>query len=206
MRVKKFEVETAAMIGTPGAESDAHERLYQKIERFYEENADFFRYYRMGRTEFDRYYFLRDGCPAPGQIEFLPSIVDLACCTIHSYKVATIMAYMKLEQDLRLQGTKERSGLYSSDDERKFKLKWTATKSGLTELVYAFNALGVFNEGNATLAEIVRYLEDMFDVKLGNTSRIFQEIMARKKGRTSFLDRLTKGMLGRIDEIEEGDG
>ena len=78
-------------------------------------------------------------------------------------------------------------------------LKWTFSKIGLIELIYALRELGVFNNGKAELKSIVQCFEQMFSIDLGNISSSFQEILERKKGYTNITDKLREVFLKKID-------
>ena len=78
-------------------------------------------------------------------------------------------------------------------------LKWTYSKIGLTELIYALKELGVFNNGKAELKSIAQSFEHMFSIDLGNISSSFQEILERKKGYTNITDKLREVFLKKID-------
>lgn len=82
-------------------------------------------------------------------------------------------------------------------------LVWSGSKVSLIELAYALKVSAVFNGGNATIQDIVTLLERSFHSDLGNASRTFQVILARKKGSTSFIDKLKVGLESYIDNIEE---
>jgi hypothetical protein len=81
-------------------------------------------------------------------------------------------------------------------------MTWTDSKTSLIELAYALHATGSFNNGKAGLKQVTDYLQTPFHVDLGNTSRTFQEILARKRGYTNFLDRLRYRLLQRIESSD----
>ncbi|HCL82466.1 MAG TPA: hypothetical protein DIC22_00760 [Chitinophagaceae bacterium] len=80
-------------------------------------------------------------------------------------------------------------------------LVFTASKVYLTELGYAMKAHGSFNNGNAPVSKILAGLGKMGNVDLGNTSRTFQQILARKTGYTKYLDSLRLSLHERIDDF-----
>jgi RteC protein len=80
-------------------------------------------------------------------------------------------------------------------------LVFTAPKVYLNELGYAMKAHGSFNNGNAPVHKILSALEKMANVDLGNTSRTFQQILARKMGYTKYLDSLKLSLNERIDDF-----
>jgi hypothetical protein len=82
-------------------------------------------------------------------------------------------------------------------------LIWTASKTDLTELIYCFKEAGCFNDGNADVKQIAEYFEYVFSIELGNTSSTFQKIMSRKKGQTTYIDKLRNHINRKIDDIDE---
>jgi hypothetical protein len=83
-----------------------------------------------------------------------------------------------------------------------YKLEWTASKVDLTEVIYAFKGLGVFNHGKASNRMITEYFEKVFFVELGKTSVIFQDIRNRKGGNTIFLASMRKSVEDWIDRLD----
>ncbi|MDP4251438.1 MAG: RteC domain-containing protein [Bacteroidota bacterium] len=83
-----------------------------------------------------------------------------------------------------------------------YQMQWTGSKVGLTEVIYAFTALGTFNNGNAGVKMISNYLENVFFVNLGNTSATFQDIRNRKTGNTKFIDSMKEGVELWIDRLD----
>lgn len=79
-------------------------------------------------------------------------------------------------------------------------VSWTASKTDLIELMYALHASGVFNKASSDLKQIAKYFETVFNVTLGNYSRVFQEIRLRKSGQTNFIDEIRKNLMSKINE------
>lgn len=77
-------------------------------------------------------------------------------------------------------------------------LTWTGSKTDLIELIYALQAVGVFNKKDADVKRIAGYFELTFNISLGNFYRIYQDIRNRKTGQTSFLDRLKSTLQERL--------
>ena len=82
-------------------------------------------------------------------------------------------------------------------------LKWTASKTALTELIYALYCHRVFNNGNTDIKLIARTFEDAFNIELGDFYHTFMELKARKINRTKFLDSLSKVLIKKMDEEDE---
>jgi hypothetical protein len=83
-----------------------------------------------------------------------------------------------------------------------YKLQWTASKVDLTEVIYAFKALGAFNNGQASIRMITEYLQKVFFVDLGKISVIFQDIRNRKSGNTIFISSMRKSVEDWIERLD----
>ncbi len=82
-------------------------------------------------------------------------------------------------------------------------LRWTGSRAGLVELIYALQSGGVINQGRASLHEIVRHFETSFQFELTNFYHVFNEIRLRKKNRTVLLDDLKVKIMQRMDGLDE---
>ena len=82
-------------------------------------------------------------------------------------------------------------------------LKWTASKTALTELIYALYSQSVFNNGNTDIKLIAKAFEDAFNIELGDFYHTFMELKARKMNRTKFLDNLCEALIKKMDEQDE---
>jgi phosphatidylserine/phosphatidylglycerophosphate/cardiolipin synthase-like enzyme len=82
-------------------------------------------------------------------------------------------------------------------------LTWTAPKVAMIELIYALHSGGFFSNGRATLKDLIETFERAFEIKLGQYSRIFLELRARKLDRTRFLDSLKTFLIKRMDEADK---
>jgi hypothetical protein len=98
----------------------------------------------------------------------------------------------------RLTANKSESGKSVNDTV----LKWTDSKTGLIELMYALRQKGCFNHGQAEIKEIAEFFEQTLDIDLGNYYRTFQEIRIRKSGRTNFLDQLKTVLIQYMDDVD----
>lgn len=174
----------------------------EKIHQYFDDQQEFYRYYRQRGSYMDESYFLRDRY----DIKLLPDISyldsDTTFRTSKDYQVAKIMAFDLLNdklstllKDLEYQAGKDGPEISLAS------LPWTDTKAGLIEILYGLQCMGSLNNANAGLTQIARLLESAFQVSLGNYSRGFQEMSIRKKSRTPFLDRMREMVIKRMDEI-----
>ena len=83
------------------------------------------------------------------------------------------------------------------------KLNWTGSKVALIELIYALHYQGVFDNGNADIRLIAKYLENTFNINLRNFYQTYLELRNRKMNPTKFLDTLREGLIRKMDEQDE---
>jgi hypothetical protein len=199
----RIEWDRIRLQGSPECRYQFTDRIYSQAENFRTVHKDFYEYCRDGKAYLDRFYFLRDSPANREKVYPLRSIIDRNSPTIYCEMTARLMAYTRLEQELHrsVSENKESAAPEYSD---KPVLVWTLPKIKLIEIIYALKVICAFNNGQAELAVIQECFEKMFGISLGNISRSFQEILARKKGYTPFLDQLKECLLKRISEIEEG--
>ncbi len=177
----------------------------EKLKSFFDENIDFYKYYRTGSTHLDKTYFLRGKHNIRLTLDSSHFQADQKFSTSHDFKVATIIAndllqvYLEAEissiENSTIQKIKKKNGLSSQ--------RWTGSKVALVELMYALHAEGVFNNGTSDLKEIAEFLENTMDVDLGQFHRVFLEVRSRKSDRTKFLHSLRDTLVRRMDEVDD---
>jgi hypothetical protein len=174
-----------------------------KLKSFYNENVEFFKYYRNGNTYLDNKYFVRGRYDIKLTLDSFYFQADSRFSTSHDFKVAKIMANDLIQNYLESEIVKiENKAPLFNLTERQVQ-KWTGTKIALIELVYALHAEGVFNNGASDLKETAKFFEEVFDVDLGQFHRTFFEMRARKADRTKFLNTLRDTLIRRMDEVDE---
>ena len=170
----------------------------KKLKRFFDNNLDFYKYYRSNNSFVDEKFFVRDKHDIRLWLDTFYFEADHRFSTSHDYKVAKIIAndliQVYLEDRLNNINVKK-----VSDNS----LIWTASKTALTELIYALYSHGVFNNGNTEIKLIAKTFEDAFNIELGDFYHTFMELKARKINRTKFLDRLCEALIKKMDEQDE---
>ena len=177
----------------------------KKLKEFFNYNREFYQYYRAGFTTFDKVFFTRGKIESHLLLDGSSFDVDNRFTTSHDGKVSRILANDKLAIYLKekldeLENPRE-LGVHNSLKPKNV-LKWTGSKTALIELIYALHSAGVFNHTTADIKDIAEYFEKVFDVKLGNYYRTYQEILLRKSGLTNFLDQLKGKFLQRVSEAD----
>jgi hypothetical protein len=193
---EKSALEMSERIGTRKSKVEYRNRLMRRIDDFSTENAEFYDYYSLRKTNFDSYYFLRSSPLNREPVVLFGSVVDPRFCPGFSIKMAMISAYRKLDGELNENLNDRKSpGLSIGSD-----LHWTATKRDLTELVYALKKY--VNNGKTPVKEIVHGFEGLFNTDLGNYPRVYQEILSRKKSESYFLNQLVSDQQKKMEEDE----
>jgi len=168
----------------PVGDAAIHRHYYSgeldRIRHYSEDHRDFYQYYRTGATFWDEYLFLRGHEPLP-QLQYMYSYaIDGRTCTTGSMMVATIQAYDMLQEFIDQQTSQLDNRPPASAGMSRRPLKWTDSKTGLAELIYALWFKGAFNNGAAELKDIQAYFEHTFGISVGNIYQIKQEMYARE--------------------------
>lgn len=184
----------------PNAGKKAQKKYYEveqeKLKSFYEEQTEFYSYYRREATYLDHKIFVRNSYDLKMKLSFGFYNFDTSFTTSHDHLVARFIASQQMDKYLKKQ-------LENLSDNVKIKtlspLVWSASKVGLIELVYALYQMRCFNGGNVELSEVIKFVERSLDTDLGNFHKTIFEIRNRKQGPTKFLhlvsDHLTQHFL-----------
>ena len=176
-----------------------------KLKAFFDNELEFYQYYRSGSTYLDYKYFLRGKFDIKMALDTYYFETDKTFSTSHDFKVARILAndliQLYLENQLLMIENKDTSD--KSQRKPNTKLTWTSSKVSLIELMYALHSEGVFNNGAVDLKDIAEYFEHVFEIELGQYRRAFLEIRARKSENTKFITSLNEALLKRMESSDE---
>jgi len=175
----------------------------KKLEINKRKHLAFVKYYKLKENHLDHLYFLR----ANNQLDLFIETFhydDLDFSTSHDLLVSHIIC-----QDLLTKFyTKELETLEVKNIEIKVEevkpeifnnLTWSASKTDLTELLFALNAAGAIRNGNSDLKKLQEISKELFDIDLGNMHKTFEQIKSRKKDTTKFLDKLKFSLSNEIE-------
>lgn len=192
-----YKIETKKPQGAKAVKKYLNEEL-NKLKRYFDNNLEFYKYYRTNNTFIDDKLFVRNKYDIKLSLDTFCFEADHRFCTSHDYKVAKILANDLIQVYLedQLNNNHKKSANNSS-------LNWTASKTALTELIYALHSQGVFDNGNADIKLIAKTFENAFNIDLGDFYHTFMELKARKINRTKFLDSLCEALIKKIDEEDE---
>ncbi|MCT1524793.1 RteC domain-containing protein [Sphingobacterium hotanense] len=174
----------------------------KKLKRFFDNNIDFYKYYRSNNSFLDEKMFVRGKHDIKLWLDTYYFQSDQSFSTSHDYKVAKIMANDLIQVYLEDQ-------LYCTYKRMFIKrtaisgLNWTGSKAALTELIYSLYYQSVLDNGNTDIRLIAEYFENAFNIDLGNFYHTYLEIRNRKRNRTKFLDALRDNLIKKMDEQEE---
>lgn len=205
--VKIFDIESKRPRSSNKSQIKYLNRHIDKLQNYFNDNLEFYQYYRRNATSLDEHYFLRglaDVRSCPDTFHFF---TDEQFSTSHDSTVATILAfdlliiYLKKEIELLEKNNDSETGNQSIP--KQSKLLWTGNKTDLIELIYALHSCGVINRGTTGIKEIAAAVEQLFNVNLGNYYHTFIEIRSRKSNLTKFLDILKESLLKRSKESDK---
>jgi hypothetical protein len=174
-----------------------------KLKIYFNENLDFYKYFRTGNTVLDKKYFLRGRYDIKLTLDSSYFQADNRFTTSHDFKVAKIIANDQIKVYLENEVAKLDAKPEPYKISERHIQKWTGSKIALIELIYALHAEGVFNNGTTDLKETAKFFEETFDIDLGQFHRTFFEMRARKSERTKFLNSLRDTLVRRMDEVDE---
>ena len=191
--------------------SDIEQKTYtlkqlDRLKVFFDNNIDFYRYYRSGSTDLDKHFFLRGKKDIHLNHDSFYFERDPKFFTEFDSKVARILANDMLSIYFNAELLKLKQPSNSQFDTTNFpkvKVTWTDSKVALVELIYALYSTGSINNGNSELKSLGFYFESAFNIELGDIYRTYLEIRGRKGNRVQYLDELRKKLIARMDEVDD---
>ena len=205
--VKLFKIESKRPRGSSKSQKKYLDYEIKKLQDYFNDNLEFYQYYRRSETSLDNQYFIRgkeDIRLHPDNFHFF---IDEKFSTSHDSTVATIVAYdmliVYLQKEIELIENKNGMETNFNAFQKQSKLFWTGNKTDLIELVYALHSSGVINSGTADIKEVASVCEQMFNVSLGDYYRTFLEIRSRKINQTKFIDKLKDSLTNKMLESDE---
>ncbi|MGJ1267850.1 tetracycline regulation of excision, RteC [Pedobacter chinensis] len=171
----------------------------KKLKRFFDNNLEFYKYYRTNNTFIDDQLFVRGKYDIKLNLDTIYFETDHSFSTVADYKAAKILANDLIQVYLEDQINNNKNKASNNN----YPLKWTGSKTALTELIYALYAQGAFDNGNADIKVIAKTFELAFNISLGDFYHTYLELKSRKMNRTKFLDSLRDALLKKMDEQEE---
>jgi hypothetical protein len=198
----KYNLTINKPIGTSEIQLKYFEEELKALHSFFRMNAFYYQYYRNKFFELDSLFFIRNSGPLTVPIADIIIPPEAEFSAPMSYLFSKFIAYENtqyfiLEQIAELQnpGGKKKAPASEAAD-----LKWTGDSINIVELAYGLWLTGQLNNGNASLNQIVRWLEANLHVSIGIVQRRFDEIGRRKRlSPTRYIDQMRDNILKKIE-------
>lgn len=174
-----------------------------KIKRYFDNNLEFYKYYRTNSNYLDHKFFVRGKHDIKLSLNTYYFVSDQTFSTSHDYKVAKIIANDLIQVYLEGQLCNINKKHLTSKHKVTGHLNWTESKTSLIELIYALHTQAVFDKGKTDIKLIAKSFESIFNIDLGDFYHTYLELKNRKVNRTKFLDSLREGLNKKIDEQDE---
>lgn len=167
-----------------------------QINQFFEENHQFYAYYRRNSTHLDNTYFVRWQQDTDPTTEHLFSDSDPSFNTSRDILLGKILANTLFQEylvdQLHILVTMSTPATRLNG---KPALVWSESKSAFMELVYGLHLSNAFNGGKTDIKTLVLVLGKQFGVEIKNYYDFFQHIKMRKIEPTKFTDRMKACLL-----------
>jgi hypothetical protein len=158
-----YKIETKKPYGTKPIRKYLNKEL-KKLKRFFDNNLDFYKYYRSNNSFLDEKFFIRGNHDIKLWLDTYYLQSDQTFSTSHDYKVAKIIANDLIQVYLEDQLYKLNKNLQPKDSSTT-NLNWTGSKTDMIELIYALHYQEVLENGNIDIRLIVQHFENMFNTK-----------------------------------------
>lgn len=200
--VQVFNIEIGRPSGTKKQQKKYFTKQLRNINRFMEQNLDFYQYYRSDSNFLDEKYFIRGKADLHLILDNNFFNFDTTFNTSHDHIVAQILAFDMVNLYIREELNKidNQSTVTEQEQHNTPKFTWTDSKTYLTELIYALHAIGAFENGKTDIKEIAGAFQKAFNIDLGNYYHTYIEIRSRKSSRTKFLTLLQEALTKKMDE------
>lgn len=172
---------------------------FSKVQYFRNRYYFLYEYYRLQNEEMDSIFFVKKESEEANPFDLILPLADE-----YSTSAGKVFAYLMAYDELCLFLNNQISGAIDQTNVKVKPFVWTDSKSALIELAYALHSRGAVNHGKSDVKLIIRIMESLFDVQVGNFYRTFQSMRIRKKNRTVFLDSLKDSLEKRMDETDMG--
>ncbi len=144
-----FKIETKMPHGGERITKKYLNKELKKLKRYFDNNLDFYNYYRTGSSYLDYKYFVRGNHDVKLRLDSYYFEADHTFSTTHDFKIAKILAHdlIQVYLETKIYKISKKEYKEKSQLEPKGKIIWTSPKVALTEILYAFHSKGVFNNG-----------------------------------------------------------
>ena len=200
--VKMYNIEVRRPYGVHKTLIRYYKKEMMKLQKYLDENHQFYRYYRSGSTHLDAIYFTQNSTNLECYPESVLFYTETDFSTSHDAILATIMAYENILFDLQSEVESIERNKSGQNKARAKKMQWQANKNDLVELIYALHASGAVGPNTISLKNLTDAFGELFNVELGNVSRTFLELIERSQP-TKFMDALKCNLQSKMQKVDE---
>jgi hypothetical protein len=198
----RFSILNYQPVGTAKIQIKYLDEELVSLQSLFRRNAFYYQYYKNGFDELDNLFFLRGsgGLALP-----IPEIPDVQSdfSTPVSCLYSKFMGFERVQVFVLKEINKLKplnGNAVPATHEHEETLKWTGDVINIIEVAYGIWLTGQLNNGNASLSQIVRWLEGHLDVKLGNVQKRFTEMERRKRiSTTKYLDQMSTAVKHKLE-------
>ncbi len=173
-------------------------QMVAETQKFFNDNPEFYLYYRRGSTHLDDKYFVRSEISCSLNCQHF--IYDPFFSTSHDYTLAAIKANERIAEycNSEINRLKRRGKfrLVRSD------MFWCLTKRDLMLIIYGIYYTNAVNNGNVSIKELVKGFESLFNIKLSGYYHTFYEVTQRQKS-FEYLDLMKETLVKLLEESDE---
>lgn len=172
-----------------------YEQELKVIKHYFMQHQFLYQYYLLEASELDNILFVRGAEASATLLSETPDL-DPEYSTKGDHLFAQFLAHEKVQNylidELYPPSKRPQSGKV---------LHWTGETVNLVELAYGLYLTGQLNNGDATITEIIQWLEMQFNVDVGNGYRRWYAISNRKRVTlTKFIDQMRDAIIKRLDD------
>lgn len=195
-----YRTETEKPSFCPKSEYKYYKRELKKIEIFFEENSQFYQYYKSNQDYLDTKYFVRNQHSIKMLLQSYHIDFNHQFTTSHDYKLAEVIAFEKLQDHFK----KKLKKMHSFKPEKtpfffqKSPLKWTDDKSSLIEILYGFQECKSVNDGKVTLVQLAKVFSVVFDIQLYDYANTFKFIKKRQSNQLKYINQMQDNLFKRM--------
>lgn len=191
---KVFRIETACPVNNGKIYTNYFSSQLKLLKQEYVEhicNADFYRYYRSGRTDRDNEYFRLGKINYYDHLNSYVFEIDPNFSTYYDYKVARIITNELLYNYLisKIDPADNPDSILIQAESTK-DVFWTDSKNALIELIYALYAADAISHGKIGVRKISLIFQILFRIQINDLHHSFHRMKTRAGSRTAFLDQL----------------
>lgn len=198
----RFSILNYKPVGTPKVQIKYMGEELVSLQSLFRRNGFYYQYYKNGFDELDNLFFLRGSGSLALPIPEIPDVesdfstpVSCLYSKFMGFERVQIFILKEINKLKPLNGNPVPANLEEEET-----LRWTGDVINIIEVAYGIWLTGQLNNGNASLSQIVRWLEGHLDVKLGNVQKRFTEMERRKRvSTTKYLDQMSDAVKHKLE-------